>query len=52
MDRGGALPVRYMAPEVFKNKRFSIKTDVWAFGVALWEIMAYVSIVQVGMGFL
>ena len=31
------LPVRWMARECFYGK-FSAKTDVWAFGVTLWEI--------------
>ena len=32
-----ALPVRWMAYECFYGK-FSQKTDVWAFGVTVWEI--------------
>ena len=36
--RGQAvLPVRWMAAECFYGK-FSAKTDVWAFGVTMWEI--------------
>ena len=31
------LPVRWMAKECFYGK-FSTKTDVWAFGVTMWEI--------------
>ena len=31
------LPVRWMARECFYG-RFSAKTDVWAFGVTMWEI--------------
>ena len=31
------LPVRWMAKECFYSK-FSTKTDVWAFGVTVWEI--------------
>ena len=31
------LPVRWMAKECFHGK-FSAKTDVWAFGVTMWEI--------------
>ena len=33
-----ALPVRYMSPEAIERRRFSEKSDVWAFGVLLWEI--------------
>ena len=31
------LPVRWMATECFYG-RFSAKTDVWAFGITVWEI--------------
>ena len=31
------LPVRWMACECFYGK-FSIQTDVWAFGITMWEI--------------
>ena len=32
-----ALPVRWIAFECFYSK-FSQKSDVWAFGVTMWEI--------------
>ena len=36
--RGRAmLPIRWMAPESFFG-RFSEKTDIWSFGVVMWEI--------------
>ena len=31
------LPIRWMAYECFFGK-FSVKTDVWAFGITIWEI--------------
>eukprot|EP00731_Ephydatia_muelleri_P023757 Em0016g28a len=39
--RGRAmLPIRWMAKECFYGK-FSQKTDVWAFGVVMWEIFTF-----------
>lgn len=39
--RGRAmLPIRWMANECFYGK-FSEKTDVWAFGVTMWEIFTF-----------
>lgn len=33
-----ALPIRWMAPEALQYHMFSTETDVWAFGIVLWEV--------------
>lgn len=35
----GALPVRWMAPEALLYNVYSHHTDVWAYGILLWEIV-------------
>ncbi|XP_069132980.1 uncharacterized protein [Argopecten irradians] len=32
------IPVKWMPPEAFMDGVFTSKTDVWAFGVVLWEV--------------
>ncbi|KFM58431.1 ALK tyrosine kinase receptor, partial [Stegodyphus mimosarum] len=34
------LPVKWMPPEAFLDGIFTSKTDVWSFGVLLWEVIS------------
>uniref|UniRef100_A0A0M3IGB9 Tyrosine-protein kinase n=2 Tax=Ascaris TaxID=6251 RepID=A0A0M3IGB9_ASCLU len=35
------VPLRWLAPETLKSGRYSFKSDVWSFGVTMWEIFAH-----------
>lgn len=37
MSAAGTYP--WMAPEVIRSSDFSLKSDVWSFGVVLWELL-------------
>ncbi|XP_007190793.1 tyrosine-protein kinase FRK isoform X2 [Balaenoptera acutorostrata] len=43
------LPVKWTAPEAIRTNKFSIKSDVWSFGILLYEIITYGKMPYSGM---
>ena len=39
MGKGTRFAIRWTAPECYTSYRLSIKSDVWSFGVLLWELV-------------
>ncbi|CAJ0958672.1 unnamed protein product, partial [Mesorhabditis belari] len=41
MMHRGRLPIRWMSREALEGQRYGEPSDVWAFGVTLWEMFSY-----------
>uniref|UniRef100_A0A4W4FLR3 receptor protein-tyrosine kinase n=1 Tax=Electrophorus electricus TaxID=8005 RepID=A0A4W4FLR3_ELEEL len=39
--RGGKIPIRWTAPEAIAYRKFTSASDVWSYGIVLWEVMSY-----------
>jgi len=44
-----AIPFRWSAPEVLQYRKFSSMSDIWSFGVILWEMFSYGMVPYIGM---
>ena len=49
IEGGTRLAIRWIAPEGIISSRLSIKSDVWSFGILLWELVTKGSLPYPGM---
>uniref|UniRef100_A0A8D2IT00 Ephrin type-A receptor 1 n=1 Tax=Varanus komodoensis TaxID=61221 RepID=A0A8D2IT00_VARKO len=39
--KGGKIPIRWTAPEAIAHRIFTSASDVWSFGIVMWEVLSY-----------
>lgn len=40
-SQGGKIPIRWTAPEAIQYRKFTSASDVWSYGIVMWEVMSY-----------
>ncbi|XP_012994089.1 ephrin type-A receptor 7 isoform X5 [Esox lucius] len=40
-EQGGKIPVRWTAMEAIQYRKFTSASDVWSYGIVMWEVMSY-----------
>ncbi|KAJ4937272.1 hypothetical protein JOQ06_001851, partial [Pogonophryne albipinna] len=41
LSPGGKIPIRWTAPEGISYRKFTTASDVWSYGVVMWEVVSY-----------
>ncbi|XP_078287637.1 ephrin type-A receptor 5-like isoform X2 [Rhinoraja longicauda] len=39
--KGGKIPIRWTAPEAIAYRKFTSASDVWGYGIVMWEVTSY-----------
>ena len=39
--QGGKIPIRWTAPEAIQYRKFTNASDVWSYGIVMWEVMSF-----------
>lgn len=41
LSQGGKIPIRWTAPEAIAHRIFTSTSDVWSFGIVMWEVLSF-----------
>ncbi|XP_077470769.1 ephrin type-A receptor 4-A-like [Stigmatopora argus] len=41
LSPGGKIPIRWTAPEAITYRKFTTASDVWSYGIVMWEVISY-----------
>lgn len=41
LSQGGKIPIRWTAPEAIAYRKFTSASDVWSYGITMWEVISY-----------
>ncbi|XP_034622118.1 ephrin type-A receptor 1 [Trachemys scripta elegans] len=39
--KGGKIPIRWTAPEAIAHRIFTSASDVWSYGIVMWEVLSF-----------